>query len=173
MTLSVVFVMAAAIAEPSAPAAPDPPAAVLQELLSRGCKLPGKRSKGAIITGEVFKRGQSDWAALCFGKKSASLLVFPEGSRERVALLEMMPREDSKWSISVLSQEQLNSLKSSWGEKGPAVLRELDQIDHQGISSFVESGDKDARCLYCYSAEGRTHYHDQDKWLVLMTIDIN
>jgi hypothetical protein len=159
-------------AEPPRPAPSsfsDLPTAVLQELQSRGCKLPNKKSKGVIIHGQFFRPGQSDWAALCFTKKSTSLLIFPDGSRERVEALETTPRRFPKWSISVISQEQLASLKSAWGWRGPLPA----EIDHQGISSFVEWGDKDARCLYCYSAEESIHYYYQDKWLQPATIIAN
>jgi hypothetical protein len=148
---------------------PDIPDAVFHELQSRGCKLPDKKSKGVIIHGEFFKPGQSDWAALCSTTKSTSLLVFPDGSRERVQVLEIMPRRFSKWSISVINQERLNSIKATWGWRGPVPT----EIDHQGISSFVEFGDKVARCLYCYSAQENTHYFYQDNWLSPGTMMIN
>src|SRR5215471_18428392 len=123
----------------------DIPAAVLQELQSRGCKLPGKKSNGVIIHGEFFRPGESDWAAVCFKNKSTSLLVFPYGSREQVAVLQETPRRSSHWSISVMDQEQLNSIRSISNGKGLPQSK----IDHQGIQLFVESGDKDAGCLYC------------------------
>jgi hypothetical protein len=132
----------------------DLPTAVLDELQSRGCKLPNKKSKGVIIRGEFFRPGQSDWAALCSTKKSASLLVFPDGSRERVEVLETMPRSFSKWLISVVNQERLISMKSTWGWKGQAPA----EIDHQGISSFLAFGEKVDGCLYYYSAQEDTHY---------------
>lgn len=155
-------------AGPPGPTA-DFPTAVLQELQSRGCESPDKKSKGVIIHGEFFRPGQSDWAALCFTKKSTSLLVFPDGSRERAEVVETLPRTFSKWSIRVINQEQLTLLKSARGEKGPLPGK----IDHQGISSFVESGDKDAKCLYCYSAQESTHYCYQDRWLQPVTMIAN
>jgi hypothetical protein len=147
----------------------DLPAAVLDELQSRGCKLPNKKSQGVIIRGEFFRPGQTDWGALCSTKKSTSLLVFPDGSREGVEVLEMMPRNFSKWSISVINQEQLTSIKSTWGWRGPAPA----EIDHQGISSFVEFGDKAAGCFYGCSAQESTHFHYQDDWLNPVKIFIN
>ena len=154
--------------EPPLPVS-DPPTAVVQELQSRGCKLPNKKSKGVVVHGEFFRPGQSDWAALCSTKKSTSLLVFPDGSRERVEVLQTMPRSFSKWSISVINQEPLTSFKSTWDWRGPTPA----EIDHQGIGSFVESGEKVEGCFYCYSAQGSTHYYYQDRWLNPVTIVIN
>jgi hypothetical protein len=171
MTLGVALVMTVTIeleAEPPLPI-PDLPTAVIQELQSRGCKLPNKKSKGVVVHGEFFRPGQSDWAALCSTKKSTSLLVFPDGSRERVEVLQTMPRSFSKWSISVINQEPLTSFKSTWDWRGPTPA----EIDHQGIGSFVESGEKVEGCFYCYSAQGSTHYYYQDRWLNPVTIVIN
>jgi hypothetical protein len=157
-------------AEPPGPVPstfPDLPVAVAQELQSRGCKVPNKKSK-SFIHGEFLKSGQSDWAVLCSTKKSTSLLVFSSGSREGVAVLETMLRGFSKWSISVISQERLNSAKSAWAGSGVA----LTEIDHQGISSFVEFGEPGG-CLYCYSAQGSTHYYHQGHWLILLATTVN
>jgi len=178
MTLGVALVLTVTIgawrveAEPPRPTPTtfsDLPTAVLQELQSRGCKLPNKKSKGVIIHGEFFRSEQSDWAALCFTKKSTSLLVFPYGSRERVEVLETMPTKFSKWSISVINQERLTSIKSTRLWRGPAP----DEIDHQGISSFGEFGEKVDGCLYCYSAQENTHYYYEEKWLNPVTMIFN
>ena len=178
MTLGVAFVMAATTGVYRVEAGPprpvhstfhDPPVVILQELRSRGCRLPDKKSKGVIIQGEFFKPGQSDWASLCSTKKDTSLLVFPDGSREGVEVLEMMPRGFSKWSISVINRERLNEIKSTWGLRGPAPT----EIDHQGISSVVEFGEKGAGCFYCYSAQERAHYYDEGRWLIPVTTILN
>jgi len=174
MAFGVALVVTVTIAEAESPRATpstfsDLPTAVLQELQSRGCKLPNKKSKGVIIHGQFFSPGQSDWAALCSTKKSTSLLVFPDGSRERVEMLETMPRRFSKWSISVINQERLTTFKSTWGWRGPAPA----EIDHQGISSFVEFGEKVDGCLYCYSAQESAHYYYQGNWLNPVTLMIN
>jgi hypothetical protein len=153
---------------PAASASPSPPSAVLQELQSRGCKLPRKRSNAAV-RGEFFKPGQFDWAALCLAKNGASLLVFPEGFGERVEVLETIPRGFGKWSIDVVSQDRLKTVQPMRGAGGTASI----EIDHQGIISFIEAGDREDRCLYCYSAEEHTHYHYQEKWLSLGGVDIN
>jgi hypothetical protein len=158
---------------PSASALPafsDLPSPVLQELQSRGCKLPDKKSKGGvIIRGEFFRPGRFDWAALCSTKMSTSLLVFPDGSRERVEVLETMPKRFSKWSISVVDQERLTLFKSTWGWRGPTPA----DLDHRGISSFVEFGERIDRCLYCYSAQESIHYYYQDRWLKPVTMIVN
>jgi hypothetical protein len=145
---------------------PDLPVAVVQELQSRGCKVPGKKSK-SVIRGEFLRPGQTDWAVLCSAKQRTSLLVFPDGSRERVAALETRLKGFSKWSISVINREFLESIKSvGWMAPVPT------EIDHQGISSFVESGEG-GTCLYCYSAEGTTHYYYQDSWRKPQTTIVN
>jgi hypothetical protein len=172
MKLGVAFVMTMTIGVDRVVVAtepPDPtaPSAVLQELQSSGCKLPGKRSKGAVIRGEFFKAGQSDWAALCLMKKSASLMVFPEGSRERVEVLETIPKGFSKWSVSVANQERLTLTPPMRGAESVRI-----EIDHQGIFSAVDF-DNGGGCLYCYSSTQRTYYHHQDKWRVLAGVDIN
>jgi hypothetical protein len=65
----------------------EPPVSVVQELQNRGCRVSNKKPKD-IIRGEFLKPGQSDWAALCSTKKTTSLLVFPGGSTEGIAVLE-------------------------------------------------------------------------------------
>ena len=67
------------------------PNAIAQDVQTRDCKLPNSASKG-LIYGEVFKPGQFDWAILCSTKKSASLLVYPSGSHEQVAVPQTVPR---------------------------------------------------------------------------------
>ena len=117
--------------DPLPPAAiRDLPVAVAQELRSRGCRVPNKDSIN-IIRGEFFKPGQVDWAALCSTKKSTSLLVFPDGSTEQIAVLQTTPKAFSKWSISVISQEQLKLSSSIGGWKGP----QFTEIDHQVANS--------------------------------------
>jgi hypothetical protein len=96
----------------------DVPGAVVQELRSRGCQIPAKAPRN-IIKGEFLKLGLTDWAALCSTKKGTSLLVFPGGSREQVAVLETHARGFSKWSIATTEQEALKALKASWGWRGP------------------------------------------------------
>ena len=176
MTLGLTFVMTLTMGvclvyaeppQPSPSAFPSVPVAVVQELQSRGCKIPGKKSR-RVIHGEFFKPGQSDWAALCSTKKSTSLIVFPDGSREQVAVIETMPRGFSKWSIFVISQEQLDSIKSTTGWTGSAS----NAIDHQGISSIVEFGEP-GRCVYCYSAQDTNHYYHQGSWTIPRKIVFN
>jgi hypothetical protein len=77
----------------------DVPAAVLQELQSRGCKIAQKKPKN-IIYGELVKLGQTDWVALCSAKSSTSLLVFPQGASEYVLVLETRSKGFSNWTIS-------------------------------------------------------------------------
>jgi hypothetical protein len=115
----------------------SPPAAVVQELRSRGCKVSDKKPRN-IIQGEFFRPGQSDWAALCSTKKSTGLLVFPGGSAERAALLATNPKGFSRWSITAIGPERLKTLRSIGGWKGP----EPPEIDHEAISSFVEFGER-------------------------------
>jgi hypothetical protein len=145
----------------------NPPAAVAQELRSRGCKVSDKKPRN-IIQGEFFRPGQSDWAALCSTKKSTGLLVFPGGSAEGVALLNTNRKGFSKWSISVIGQERLKALRSIGGWRGP----EPAEIDHQAISSFVEFGDRGG-CMYCHSSQDDIHYYHKDRWLIVMTMIAN
>jgi hypothetical protein len=148
--------------------APDEvPAAVLQELRTRGCKLAGKKPKD-IIQGEFYKQGQTDWVALCSAKDHTSLLVFPQGARERVAVLETYPKGFSKWSISTTDRGKLKSFRAAWGWKGP----EPADIDHDGISSVVTFGAQGG-CLYCYSEQEAIHYHHQDHWFTPVKIIAN
>jgi hypothetical protein len=145
----------------------DPPALVVQELRSRGCKVSNKKPKN-IIRGEFLNPGQFDWAALCSMKKSTSLLVFPGGSTEGIAVLETISKGFSKWSISVAGQEQLKS------SEPPRGWRELPstEIDHEGIWSFVEFGEPGA-CFSCYSAQSSLHYYHQDRWIIPVQLIAN
>ncbi len=143
----------------------DLPIAVLEELQSRGCKMPGKKSRGQVIHGDFLGLGQSDWAALCSTKKGTTLLLFPDGPREGVVALEAMQKTFSKWSIGVIDRDQLTLWKPALGWHGPAPA----EIGHQGIMSFIEWGDKDAGCFYCYSAQNTLHYHYQHDWLNVVT----
>lgn len=84
-------------------AAREVPAAVLQELRTRDCKLAGKKPKD-IIQGELYKPGQTDWVALCSGKDHTSLLAFPQGTRECVGVLATYPKGFSKCSITAIDR---------------------------------------------------------------------
>ena len=145
----------------------EPPVSVVQKLRNRGCRVSNKKPKD-IIRGEFLKPGQSDWAALCSTKKTTSLLVFPGGSTEGIAVLETNSKGFSKWSISVIGQEELKSSDPTarWKDLRSA------EINHQGIRSFVEFGEPGG-CLYCYSAQDSTHYYHQDHWLIPVQIIIN
>ena len=141
---------------------PEIPIDIVQEFQSRGCRVPHPKT---TIHGEFFVAGRTDWAAVCAAKMSASLLVFPGGSRERVAVLETQPKGFSKWSIGVVNESQL---RQTWPWEEPQAA----EINHQAIFSFVEFGQRGA-CLYCYSAQGRTYYYHRDRWLTPATTAIN
>lgn len=145
----------------------DIPRDVMQELYNRGCKLPTKNSN-RVIRGEFFKPGQVDWAALCITKKTGALLVFPNGSRSQVEVLETQPRTFSVWSISLFPKKFIAELQSIG--RMPTVPS---PADHDGINSFLEYGDKQPRCLYCYSALGETRYCYEGQWAVIQTVDTN
>jgi hypothetical protein len=162
MTLLPVFGVGSEASEPTSLTIREIPITIAQELRSRNCKAPNKKS---VIHGQFFTAGQSDWVALCSSKTNTTLLVFPGGSRERVAVVDTKSKGFSKWSIGVISQEQL---KSTWALKQPLATA----IDHDGISSFVEFGETGA-CLYCYSAEGSVYYNHQGGWLTAMSAIVN
>jgi hypothetical protein len=145
----------------------DVPAAVLQELRSRGCKIAEKKPKN-IIYGELIKLGQTDWVALCSAESSTSLLIFPQGASEHALLLETHPKGFSNWAISTTEPEKLKALKAAWGWRGP----ESADIDHEGINSVVSFGHR-GNGLYRYSEQQAIHYHHQDHWFIPMQIMIN
>jgi len=152
---------------PTAARFPYLPAPVIEELQARNCNVPGRKS-GGFTRGEFVEQGRSDWAVLCTTKTSASLLIFPLGSREGVFALETRPKGFAKWSIRAVSREQLRAIRST----APSPLSAFEDIEHQGITSSVEFGTPGA-CLYCYSGEYRTYYYHHDKWLTLMATIAN
>jgi hypothetical protein len=158
---------------PGAPPPPqitlaDVPAAVIQEMQTRGCKALGKKPKN-VIRGEFIKTGQLDWAALCLTKKQAILLVFPDGAREQVMAVETVPRTFSNWSIAAAARVNMNELQGVRRTRGANV----DDFDHDGINSSLEYGDKTAGCFYCFSASSQTYYHSGGEWAVVWEMIAN
>ena len=144
------------------------PATVIQEMQVRGCKAPGKKPKN-VISGEFFKPGQVDWAVLCITRKQASLVVFPNGAREQAEVIENQSRNFSGWSIDTVPKAQLNDLHAIWRTRAANV----GDFNHDGVGSYVEYGDKNAKCLYCSSAGGKTFYRSADGWAVVSGMIVN
>lgn len=149
---------------------PELPANLMEELQRRSCRIPQahNRKLSNVIQGEFSKPGQTDWAVLCSTKKITTLLVFWNGSVEQVAEVVTRPNGFSNWSIRPVAERQFSN--TPWGWKGPKPS----QIDHQGVSSWLEFGEPTpGHFSYDYSAEGTTLYYYQGRWLDAGTMIVN
>ena len=138
---------------------PELPPAVMQSLQARGCQIPQiqRRKRNNVIQGSFLKSGQTDWAILCTTKTTTELLVFRDGLADLVMTIVSSRNGFYRWSISAIAASEIPRLKNG----------KPFEIDHDGLFSVIESGDPDAGCLYCYSAEGKTLYDDHGQWVEL------
>jgi hypothetical protein len=146
---------------------PELPAAVVQKLTERGCQIPQlqRRKRHNVIHGAFLKPGQTDWAVLCTTKNLTELLVFPNGSPEQPMVIASSRHGFFKWAISPMPARDF---PPEWRSKDQPL-----QLDHDAIGSFVEFGDPEASCFYCYSAEGKTLYFDNGKWIEISRTIVN
>ncbi len=69
------------------------------------------------------------------------------------------------WSIRAVDERFMGSW--SWTRKP------LPHVTHQGITSWIDSGDPDSARLYDYSGEETVFYFDGERWIKLGTLSVN
>ena len=132
----------------------------MQTLQVRGCQIPQiqRRKRNNVIQGSFLRPGQTDWAVLCTTKKITELLVFENESADHVTVIASSPNGFYKWTISPITAQDF---PDDWRSKNKKPLH----IEHDSVNSYIEYGDPDAGCFYCYSAEGDVLYFDQGQWI--------
>jgi hypothetical protein len=147
---------------------PELPGHIVSELQHRACRIPQvkRNERSNVIEGEFLRAGQTDWAVLCTTEDGTRLLVFSEGPDQQPMEIERHI-SSARWSIRALDQPDLTDWVSAWGRKP------FPSLTHQGISSFIESGDLNSKGFYNYSAEQVVFYFDRGKWVKLGTVDVN
>lgn len=149
---------------PSAfPGLPEP---VARELSDRGCSVPQTwypETPHNIISGAFRKPGQIDWAVLCSVERRSVILVFWNGSAERVEELPRSAGADRHW-LQGIGGERIgfsrriravgkSYIHDHYGGPGPPP------IDHQGIDdAFIEKA-------------STVHYWHEGRWLDLPGAD--
>jgi hypothetical protein len=102
---------------------------------------------------------------LCATKRITELLVFENGSADRVVAIASFSHGFAKWAISPMAA---HDFPKEWLPKDGSL-----RLDHDGISSFAEFGYREDSCLYCYSAEGKVLYFNQGRWSEVSGVIVN
>lgn len=141
---------------------------IIRNLQGRGCTIPqifGANEPGNVVSGEFITKGQKDWAVLCSRNRNSSILVFRDGSVNRVSAVAPLP--DSGFlqtidgggsigfsrSIDAVGEDYILKHYHEYGGPKPP------NIDHQGIAdAFVEKASV-------------VHYYHRGKWLELQGAD--
>jgi hypothetical protein len=71
----------------------------------------------------------------------------------------------SKWAISAIASRDF---PPNWLPKDKPLL-----LDHDAIGSFLEFGEPEAGCFYCYSADSETWYFDGGAWIKISGVIVN
>ena len=126
---------------------PELPAAVVQELLRRGCTIPQtaySKKPHNVIKGEFAKPGQDDWAALCSIKGVSTILVFWNGSVNNPAQIAAM---DDRIFFQGITADKIGFSRAISAVDRDFIMRHFQgyggpkppPIDHQGIDdAFLE-----------------------------------
>jgi hypothetical protein len=138
------------------------PDTVARELQRRNCTVPQPwelfiSSPANVISGEFRKPGQTDWAVLCSVDRMSSLLIFWNGSADRVEQLgesaadrgglQVVREDEIGYSIAIHPVGEAYILDHYEAYGGP----EPPPIDHQGINfAFIE---KASVMLYWHGGE--------------------
>ena len=138
------------------------PDSVAHELERRSCTVPqpwaGFETQPAnVISGEFQKPGQTDWAVLCSVDRATTLLIFWNGSADRVEQigepasdrggLQVVRGEEIGYSIAIYPVDEAYILDHYNAYGGPVPP----PIDHEAINyAFIE---KASVVLYWYEGE--------------------
>ncbi len=145
------------------------PDVVVRELGKRSCSIPqmwdGDKPHNGI-SGEFKKPGQTDWAVLCSIRRRSVILVFWNGSADKVEVVPSSDSADRNWlqgiggnrvgfgrAIGAVGKDYIIDHYRAYGGPAPPP------IDHAGINdAFVEK----ASIVY---------YWYEGKWLQLQGAD--
>jgi hypothetical protein len=143
-------------------------AEIVKSLENRGCTIPQTwhdKVPHNVISGEFFKKGQTDWAVLCSINQVSSILILWNGSTEKVA--EIAKSDDSGYFQVVADNDEMGFSRGIYKVDKKYIIDHYNSyggtkpppIDHEGISdAYVE---KASTVLYLY----------RGKWLELQGAD--
>src|SRR2546427_2385888 len=132
------------------------PKDALEELKSRGCKVPQSFGLGTnVIPGSFANNAQNDWAVLCSKDGSSSILVFWGGPVRCSSEIQRGKSKDREW-LQCIGYGKIGYSRAIHAIEGERILEEhkkyglgkLPPIDHHGIvEEFLE---KSWGVYYCY-----------------------
>lgn len=144
------------------------PDKIVKSLEKRSCTIPQTwhdKVPHNVISGEFFKKGQTDWAVLCSINQVSSILIFWNGSTEKVA--EIAKSDDSGYFQVVADNDEMGFSRGIYKVDKKYIIDHYNfyggtkppPIDHEGINdAYVE---KASTVLYLY----------RGKWLELQGAD--
>ena len=138
---------------------PELPAAIRQDLETRGCTIPVREPREPwqtrwtnVAQGEYRQRGQEDWAVLCSINRVSRILVYWNGDVSDVAMLAERPdrlyvelNASGPQFARVVATADRNRIRSQWKETGswnPVRRRweqthDLPETVHEGINDAI------------------------------------
>lgn len=138
------------------------PRSIVRYLQSRRCRIPQywlNRAPHNVISGAFARRGQRDWAVLCYASGYSSVLVFWKGSVGAVAEIARVKEEDRDGygrAISAVGRDYIVSHYEAYKQPDtpkPPTIR------HQGIDVGI------------MEKASTVHYYYRGKWLELQGAD--
>jgi hypothetical protein len=142
---------------------PDLPAAIQDQLTSRGCLIPQTyeaRQPENVVHASLERSGSSDWAVLCSVRGTVSLLVFFAGGAAPPIVLATAPETERlqahdpsgvlgfNWGIDPASPEQVHEAQSSMEHRPP-------RLDHDALADSIV----DRRTVY--------HFFSKNVWALV------
>jgi hypothetical protein len=124
---------------------PELPAAIAQDLASRGCRIPQVTDvpeRTNVVHGEFQQRGQRDWAVLCLKGSASTILVYWNDSAGNPAELARMdetitPSKEGYYRILQVADEKF--IRRHYEAYGSAsgFDRLPETLDHAGIDDGI------------------------------------
>jgi hypothetical protein len=142
---------------------PDLPAAIQDQLTSRGCLIPQTyeaHQPENVVHASLERHGSSDWAVLCSVRGTVSLLVFFTGSSAPPSVLATAPETERlqahdpsgvlgfNWGIDPASPEQVHEAQSDMQHRPP-------RLDHDALADSIV----DRRTVY--------HFFSKNAWTLV------
>jgi hypothetical protein len=144
---------------------PELPAAIAQDLESRGCRIPqvaGVPKRNNVIRGHFEKPGQLDWAALCLQGNTSIILVFWNGSAKSptpLAPLDETIADSKRGYFRILHVADGKFIRSHYDTSAPDLDPLPKLLSHDGIEDGI------------FEKGSSVHYFDNGKWLALAGSD--
>jgi hypothetical protein len=141
------------------------PAAIAQDLTSRGCRIPqvdGVSKRHNVVRGQFEKPGQLDWAALCLQGNTSIILVYWNGSAKSATPLFPLDETitDSKRGyFRILHVAGAKFIRSHYDASASEMDTLPKVLDHEGIEDGI------------FEKGSLVHYRDNGKWLALAGSD--